>query len=439
MNASVPNPLTPDSPRTNFELQANGCSFREATVAEHQLPRVLVIGAGPAGVAAALQLHASGLSPLLVERDLFPRFKVCGCCVNQAALSALQTLQADHLLTEQVPRPLKRWEMRVGSRVITTELPGGIAISRGLMDQLLFEEAIRRGIEVRSECEAKVLEVDQAGVDVELRQLPGGKSASVAEQQRFDVVIVATGLTGGGLTKWLPYEQSPQGAVGAALTLEHLPGVAPETIHMLCSSLGYVGVVQLEDGKIELATALRLKKQGDRRGRQSVVETIQQILGDCGFGPVSDDAWHALQTTPPLTRLRRVGFKRLLAVGDAASYVEPFTGEGMAWAIESGIAAGQTVAAWLPNEALARSPQDTQSGASSRSDLGEIWCRRYSKMMRERKWICRWLTKLVASNWWLKCLPLAIRTAPWAARWVVNRLNQSRMRPLSACANDGAK
>ncbi len=98
-----------------------------------------------------------------------PRFKVCGCCLNLAALSALKTLELDHLLTSQVAKPLNRWELRVGNRSIMTQLPGGIAISRGLMDQVLLEEAIRRGVQVQSGCEAKVIEVADDGVLVELR------------------------------------------------------------------------------------------------------------------------------------------------------------------------------------------------------------------------------------------------------------------------------
>ncbi len=105
--------------------------------------------------------------------------------------------------------------------------------------------------------------------------------------------------------------------------------------------------MQLEDGRIELATALRLRRDPQRRGREAVIEAIQKILTQCGFDRLPEADFESLQTTPPLTRQRRVGHGRLIAVGDAAGYVEPFTGEGMAWAIENGVAAGVAVASWL--------------------------------------------------------------------------------------------
>ena len=50
----------------------------------------IVIGAGPAGALAAHQLAVAGVSVLLVERKSFPRYKVCGACVNQRAIKTLQ-------------------------------------------------------------------------------------------------------------------------------------------------------------------------------------------------------------------------------------------------------------------------------------------------------------------------------------------------------------
>ena len=51
--------------------------------------QAVVVGAGPAGALAALQLARQGVRVLLVEKRAFPRWKVCGCCLNAQALSLI--------------------------------------------------------------------------------------------------------------------------------------------------------------------------------------------------------------------------------------------------------------------------------------------------------------------------------------------------------------
>ena len=51
---------------------------------------VVVVGAGPAGSMAALEIARRGRSVLLVDKASFPRYKVCGCCLNARALSLLE-------------------------------------------------------------------------------------------------------------------------------------------------------------------------------------------------------------------------------------------------------------------------------------------------------------------------------------------------------------
>ena len=58
----------------------------------------LVIGAGPAGSVAARELARRGCRVLLVDKATFPRPKVCGCCVNGAAIRALERLGLGHVL-----------------------------------------------------------------------------------------------------------------------------------------------------------------------------------------------------------------------------------------------------------------------------------------------------------------------------------------------------
>lgn len=376
----------------------------------HRLPgeppqRVLVIGAGPAGAAAAMRLHALGLQVLLVDRAAFPRPKVCGCCLNLAALSALAVIDCDRLLHELVPMTLRHWRLATPRGTIEAPLPGGLALSRLRMDAALVAEAGRRGIEVAAPCEAKLVDVGLESVAVRL----SGSSRPV----RFDAAILATGLAGGGVARWLPWINQPAGPLGTSTIVSGWEAVRDRTIQIACDDSGYVGLVRLEDGRVDVAAALR-RGSGELgsdkpalAAKAVLLQAINAILRRTGqeiLPPIDPDS---LLTTPPLRRSRRPGYGRLLAVGDAAGYVEPFTGEGMAWALQSGIAAAECLA-------------DRRLAGNS----GAAWTARYEELMRRRQWLCRLLSGALASPTQSRWLLRLAGAAPWTVRYAVRRLNR---------------
>lgn len=369
--------------------------------------RVLIVGAGPGGAAAALRLHGHGCDVLWVDRAEFPRPKVCGCCLNMAALSALAPLGCDALVRGLAGSELAHWQLRVAGRTVQASLPGGVALSRTRLDVALIEEGLRRGIEFRSGVVVKVVEVQAGQVSVRFAGSPA--------DQRFDAVIWAAGLAGGGVSRWLPWIQAPTGPLGAAVVVDDLGGVEPRTIHMVCGPGGYVGLVRLEDGRIDVAAALhhrgRSTRSDDRYGgKWAVHQRINAILASGGIERLPESVAASLLTTPPLHRRRHCGAGGLLAVGDAAGYIEPFTGEGMAWAIQTGVAAADCLVG-----------EDGEGDGVD--DVGAEWRQRYAEMMRQRQWLCRWLSRSLASPWRSRALVAAIGWAPWAVRRAVQRLN----------------
>lgn len=386
---------------------------------------VLVIGAGPAGSSAAMRLHADGFRVGWVDAAQFPRDKVCGCCLNLAALAALADLGCDRRVRDLVPRELDAWHLTAAGRSIHAPLPGGLALSRSLFDMTLIEEARSRGLELRTGVRAKVVSVTDSEVRVQL-------SGESTPPRRFDAVILATGLAGGGVANWLPWVVEPHGPMGATILLDDLAGVAAGTIRMVCGLEGYVGLVRLEDGRVDVAGALRPQRQphadpepnpaspnvsgtnaSDLRpprpsaAKLTVLGQINAILRTADLGPLPDSLAGQLMVTPPLRRSRRCGQGRLLAVGDAAGYVEPFTGEGMAWAVRTGIEAASCVA------------QHRDS-----PDLGAAWRRRYADLMRSRQWLCRALSQGLQTPRRARLLVGAMSLAPWAVRRAVMRLNR---------------
>lgn len=382
-----------------------------------------MIGAGPAGAAAAMRSHARGLDVLWVDRATFPRSKVCGCCLNRSALAALAKIGADRIVTDLAGQELRWWRLESMGRTVEAELPGGVALSRYRMDAALIDEARRRGIEMRTGCEAKIVDVSNQSVRVRLAGQTGEPcQTGDPVEHEFDVAVLATGLSGGGVARWLPWTSEPAGPLGVGTTVDDLHGVRDRTIHMASDSDGYVGLVRLEDGRVDVAAALR--RDGTRPsgrvdsegGKAVLLDRINAILGRSGFGQLPPGHAESLMTTPPLHRARKVGFGRLLAIGDAAGYVEPFTGEGMAWAIQTGIAVADTIAD-------RRTAIGTASGSGDGLDVA--WSDRYAKMMRSRQWLCRFLSRSLASPRQSLWLVRGMTLSPWAVRRAIARLNRA--------------
>ena len=111
---------------------------------------VAIVGGGPAGSSCAAFCANAGLRTLLLERENFPREKVCGDCLNPACWAILRRLQlAEHV--RRLPHSvLERVEfIGIGGRTLAVPLPTGdepeIAIKRSLFDQLILSRARELG------------------------------------------------------------------------------------------------------------------------------------------------------------------------------------------------------------------------------------------------------------------------------------------------------
>jgi 2-polyprenyl-6-methoxyphenol hydroxylase-like FAD-dependent oxidoreductase len=141
---------------------------------------------------------------------------------------------------------------------------------------------------------------------------------------------------------------------------------------MACGRDGYVGLVRLEDGRLNLATALDASAVRAAGGPGA---TATGVLAEVGWPVPSRLAEQGWRGTAALTRqAARLAAHRVFALGDAAGYVEPFTGEGMAWAL----AAGAAVA-----------PLAARAAEGWRPELGTAWARLYRQMISRRQYACR--------------------------------------------------
>ncbi len=351
----------------------------------------VVIGAGPAGSVAARTAALRGLKVLLVDRATFPRRKVCGCCLNRHALSALAAAGLGDLPAKLGAVPLERVRLAASGRSVEVRLPGGVALSREAFDTALIEEAVKAGVTFLS------------GMAVHLDAEGALSNGLIAKS-----VIVADGLNG-RVRSDAPIVTAGS-RIGAGTVLDDAP---PEygagTIFMATGHGGYVGLVRLEDGRLDVAAAFDSEFVRER----GLGGAAHEILRSSGLPAIPDLTEAHWRGTPPLTRAPvRVAGPRWFAIGDAAGYIEPFTGEGMAWAMASAIAVVPLV----------------QRAVHGEGNLEAEWIAVHRRCVGERQWACR------ALAWSLKRPALCglavrgLRIIPALARPVVRSLN----RPLAS-------
>lgn len=314
-----------------------------------QIWDALVIGAGPAGSMAAIQLARKGVQVLLVEKRTFPRWKVCGCCLNAQALAVLAAAGQDGLISRFGGVVLNQLKLGYRGNQISLALPGGHALSRERFDQALVESAIASGACFRGGTKAIMGSIHSGTRTVTLQEC----GAMQTEQVRAKVVLVAAGLAHRCIAASEATEViiNRNSRVGAGCVLEAAATPYPSgTIHMAIGRHGYVGLVQREDGCLNVASAF------DRQALKSVTEhcgpaeAARVVLDSVGF-PIPPGLEVALwQVTPALSRhATHISGERFFLLGDAAGYVEPFTGEGMAWALTAGAAVVPLALAGIDN------------------------------------------------------------------------------------------
>ena len=111
---------------------------------------VAIIGAGVAGLATAIQAADCGLDVLVIERKEFPRYKVCGGCLNLRSLQILGQIGVASSIWKRGGVTLDRMEWACNGKRVQLKLPGGLAISRLDLDECLAEQAELRGCKILS-------------------------------------------------------------------------------------------------------------------------------------------------------------------------------------------------------------------------------------------------------------------------------------------------
>lgn len=369
---------------------------------------VLVIGAGPAGSVAAHECSRRGLSVLLVDKASFPRSKVCGGCLSHVAVDLLKHQGLFDAVAKLHPPTLRELDMRCAGKRLSLTLPPGMVISRSALDHALLEQAVAAGATFRSRVSATIDSIAEDHARVHLRE--DGASMS---QVRAKVVLVATGLAGMDFSNMpgLARKIAMHAPIGSGVFIDDPNGFPAGVIHMAVDGRGYVGLSRVEDGRLDIGAAF---DPAACRQAGGVGELAAAIIHQAGFDVPCGLAEARWAGTPRLTtRPAAVAMGRVLLVGDSAGYVEPFTGEGMSWAIMGATAVAPLVAQHLQSKHL-----------PSSSYLAKAWIVRHRKLLHRRQWMCHCVTRLLRHPRLTRGVMGVLSSHRAWADWVASRVHQ---------------
>jgi flavin-dependent dehydrogenase len=365
---------------------------------------IITVGAGPAGALAARELARAGLAVLLVDKSGFPRYKVCGSCLNRRVLAALESVGLGALVAGA--GRIEALRLAAAGAEVTLALPGGAVLGRERLDALLVRAAVAAGAHFLPRTRAALRDVGDGFRTLSLHQ------AGETLPARARLVLAADGLGAALLPREAGALAAPGSRIGAGAIVDEAPGFYREgCIHMACGRAGYVGLVRIEDGRLDVAAAF---DPGALRPIGGPACAAARVIAEAGWPPIPALASLHFRGTPVLTsRPPRLGAERLFVLGDAAGYVEPFTGEGIAWALNSALAL-------VP---LARS-------AVERWDPGfpAQWSARHRRAIGPRR-LCRATARVLRSPGLTALMVRLLSKAPALARPIVQALDREPALP----------
>lgn len=355
---------------------------------------VSIVGGGPAGSSCAAFCALAGLRTLVLEREKFSREKVCGDCLNPSCWPVLERLSLAQRIRDLPHSKLASVEfIAINGRKVVVDLPTGewceLSLKRSLFDDLLLRRAGELGAQVREGTTVTALNCSHGPVARPGRDAPQRRGYSgdwrieTATGERFSArtLVGADGRnsTVARLCNLLPRPARERVALQAHIPLPRNFG---RRVVLQFLPEGYSGQAPVNETELNLClvgtppTISRLRRWAERH-----------------FEITSDQPW---RTITPLTRSPvPCAHENLFFIGDAARVVEPFTGEGIYYAIRSGELAATAISKII-------------RGEDQRGTLHEF-TRACAEMYRGRLWINRLARAAVLSP---RIASLLLRSGP---------------------------
>ncbi|MBX9808055.1 MAG: NAD(P)/FAD-dependent oxidoreductase [Flavobacteriaceae bacterium] len=337
-------------------------------------PEVVIIGGGLAGLTSAIHLSKSGLKVTLIEKNEYPKHKVCGEYISNEVLPYFQWLGFE--ISDLKPSTISKIAFSTAKgKTILGDLPlGGFGISRYELDHYLYLKALKNGCHIIQD---SVTDIQFIGDEFRI-------STSNTLEITSKIVLGAFGKRSNidlKLNRDFIKKNSPWLAVKA-----HYSGNFPSDLVGLHNFKGgYCGVSKVENDKINicyLADYETFKHYKNIEEFQSKViyknPQLKAIFENC-----------ELLFEKPIT-ISQISFEEkgtienhILMIGDTAGLIHPLCGNGMAMAIHSAKIASELIINFLDHKII------------TRKELEEKYTRQWNNNFKSRLETGRFLSKIL--------------------------------------------
>ena len=334
---------------------------------------VIIIGGGLAGLTSAIHLTKMGCKVIVIEKNSYPKHKVCGEYISNEVLPYFEWLNVD--IEELKPTHISTLQFSSESgRTITTKLPlGGFGISRYTLDHALYLKALSQNCEI---IEDQVNEVNFKDYFFEV-QLASGKTLT------SKVVLGGFGKRSNldlKMKRDFIEQKSPWLAVKS-----HYKGNFPDDVVGLHNFKGgYCGVSKIENNLLNICYLTNFKSFKKYKNIDEFQEKV--VSQNPHLKNILENSTSVFEK--PLT-ISQICFEKknnvedhILMMGDTAGLIHPLCGNGMAMAIHSAkLASEETI--------------DFLSGKTSRQEMEKSYSSNWNKNFKHRLWYGRILGSIL--------------------------------------------
>jgi len=289
---------------------------------------LIVLGGGPAGCAAAITSARLGAKVLLLERGHFPRHKVCGEFVSAESLNLLEKL-----LGPRYPNLLARAPQIGCARIFLDDThvqaeisPPGAGITRFDLDQALWESCEENGVELRDDSAASRVVRSPEGFQVTAERNLFESRALANASGRWSFLTSSENRARAANERWIGLKA-------------HFREPSPSpSVDLYFFEGGYCGVQPVTPANGEgVINACAMTRSHVATGLEPVLRLHPELRSrSASWEPMMDH----ISTSPLVFHDPEPVRDGIIQVGDAATFVDPFVGDGISLAIRSGVLAG---------------------------------------------------------------------------------------------------